>query len=250
MSEPLSRRMAEVLAGIHRDRLITRGALTAEQMRSWIAQVAQLEAQVAAKITDPHPEDATRTFPVLIAAALILRGGKVLLERRAPAGVVGVDGMWDLPGGKVECGETPQEAIIREIREELGLEIIPRSLLPELKCSAWVYSDVLRHWIIAAYLCDLAPGNEPECHDKLQWFEVSALPENILTADHGFIQSARAITDTAIMDWLETHVSTIHRYPASPSVLLKYFTEHSTPGVSAPTIREASIAAMKEAGNG
>ena len=47
-----------------------------------------------------------KTLPRLVVCAIIIRDGKVLLERRAPAGVAGLDGKWDLPGGKVEPGET------------------------------------------------------------------------------------------------------------------------------------------------
>jgi 8-oxo-dGTP diphosphatase len=144
-------------------------------------------------MNDPHPEDIVRTFPVLIAAAVILRYDPttlkrcVLLEKRAPTGVVGLDGMWDLPGGKVECGETPHEAVIREIKEELSIDVLPIRLIPELKRSVWTYADVTRHWIIAAYLCMLTNG-EPVCHDHLQWFPTNELPADLLEADRCLIE--------------------------------------------------------------
>jgi 8-oxo-dGTP diphosphatase len=143
---------------------------------------------------DPHPEDKVREFPVLIAAAMIVKptpeGWCVLLERRVPMGVAGLDNHWDLPGGKVECGETPEQAVVREIREELGADIIPLRLIPTLKRSVWKYSDATRHWIIAAYECKLAPGSEIACHEWLRWFDLHSLPHDILSADLELIQAA------------------------------------------------------------
>ena len=57
----------------------------------------------------------------LVVGAAVLREGRVLAARRtAPAEVAG---RWELPGGKVEPGETPDAAIVRELREELGVEV-------------------------------------------------------------------------------------------------------------------------------
>lgn len=57
-----------------------------------------------------------------IALALIWRGGEVLVARRA-SDAAHLPDLWEFPGGKIEAGETPQEAAIREAREETGLEV-------------------------------------------------------------------------------------------------------------------------------
>ena len=62
-------------------------------------------------------------LPRIVACAVIIKEGKVLLERRAPTGVDGLDDAWDLPGGKVESGETVMQAAEREIKEELGITV-------------------------------------------------------------------------------------------------------------------------------
>jgi 8-oxo-dGTP diphosphatase len=57
---------------------------------------------------------------VLASCAIVTRRGSVLLTRRAHAPSAG---LWDLPGGFLEAGETPEEALRRELREELGVEL-------------------------------------------------------------------------------------------------------------------------------
>jgi 8-oxo-dGTP diphosphatase len=57
-----------------------------------------------------------------IALALIWRGGEVLIARRA-SDAEHLPDVWEFPGGKIEAGETPEQAAIREAREETGLEI-------------------------------------------------------------------------------------------------------------------------------
>lgn len=56
-----------------------------------------------------------------VAVALVWQGGRLFLQRRDPHGAV-LPGCWELPGGKVESGESPAEALRRELREELGLD--------------------------------------------------------------------------------------------------------------------------------
>ena len=129
-------------------------------------------------------------LPRLVVCAVIIRGGNVLLERRAPSGVDGLDGMWDLPGGKVEPGETPNDAIVREIAEELSIGVRPAHPLPFLPTSTWKYADgEQRHWILAAYPCEIISG-EPVETETLKWFPVAALPDDILDADRTLVNLA------------------------------------------------------------
>ncbi|KAB0532945.1 MULTISPECIES: (deoxy)nucleoside triphosphate pyrophosphohydrolase [Pseudomonas] len=62
-----------------------------------------------------------------VAAAVVHLDGKILITRRAPGQKLA--GMWEFPGGKLERGETPQDCIIRELREELGVESVAGEIL-------------------------------------------------------------------------------------------------------------------------
>jgi 8-oxo-dGTP diphosphatase len=57
---------------------------------------------------------------LMVVAAILERDGRVLIGQRRPGGSHALK--WEFPGGKVEAGESPEEAIIRELREELGIE--------------------------------------------------------------------------------------------------------------------------------
>jgi 8-oxo-dGTP diphosphatase len=69
-----------------------------------------------------------RNIVLVAACALVDTDGRVLIARR-PEGKT-MAGLWEFPGGKVEPGETPEETIIRELEEELGLTTKPDGLAP------------------------------------------------------------------------------------------------------------------------
>jgi 8-oxo-dGTP pyrophosphatase MutT (NUDIX family) len=139
----------------------------------------------------PIADSPAKTLPRLVVCAIIIRNDKVLLEKRAPAGIPGLDNYWDLPGGKVECEEEPEAAIKREINEELAITIKPLTMIPYLPISTWVYTGgERRHWILAAYLCEIT-GGEPLVGTDLQWFDVDNLPADTLCADRRLINMAK-----------------------------------------------------------
>ena len=57
---------------------------------------------------------------VRVAAAVVFDGARVLITQRPPGGALGLQ--WEFPGGKLEAGETPEHALVREVREELGVD--------------------------------------------------------------------------------------------------------------------------------
>ena len=72
-----------------------------------------------------------KNFPTeisVVAAAITFQDGRILMQKRGPAGRHA--GLWEFPGGKVEAGESPENALIREIEEELGLRLDAARLSP------------------------------------------------------------------------------------------------------------------------
>ena len=128
------------------------------------------------------------TAPVRVAAAVVWRDGAVLLTRRPPGVRHALE--WEFPGGKLEPGETAEEAIVREVREELGVEAVPHETLA---IERHAYGDDL-HVEIAFVRCTLA-GEEfhphPAIHE-VRWIEPARVNlDEVLAADRGFLASLR-----------------------------------------------------------
>jgi 8-oxo-dGTP diphosphatase len=86
---------------------------------------------------------------VLVSAvALVDADGRVLLAQR-PAGKA-MAGLWEFPGGKVNPGETPESALIRELAEELGIDVVASCLAP-LTFASYSYPDF--HLLMPLFVC-------------------------------------------------------------------------------------------------
>lgn len=105
------------------------------------------------------------------AAAFVAPDGSILVQQRPPGGSLA--GLWEFPGGKIEPGETPEAALIREVREELGLEVAPEDLSPAGFASASLGE---RHLVMLVYLCRSWRGEPRALHaSALQWCNIEAL---------------------------------------------------------------------------
>lgn len=109
---------------------------------------------------------------VLVSAvALIDRDGRVLLAQR-PAGK-SMAGLWEFPGGKVEPGETPEAALIRELHEELGIETWQSCLAP-LTFASHSYEDF--HLLMPLFACRKWDGQpHPREDQALKWVKARDL---------------------------------------------------------------------------
>lgn len=135
---------------------------------------AALSGSPASTTIEKVDQQQSRKYPILVACAIIVRDGKVLLERHAPNPPEYKTHQWDIPGGKVEIGESSRDAVIREIREEMGITIDPLRMIPELYDSVWTDPDGARQWVLACYECSIVEGN-PALTDDLQWHDLVSL---------------------------------------------------------------------------
>jgi len=98
---------------------------------------------------DPSPPEASKARVVLVVAvALIDEDGRILMTKR-PEGK-SMAGLWEFPGGKMEAGETPERALIRELREELGIEVKAECLAP-FTFASHGYPEL--HLLMPLYVC-------------------------------------------------------------------------------------------------
>jgi 8-oxo-dGTP diphosphatase len=116
-------------------------------------------------------EAKTRPIVLVAAVALVNRDGKVLVARRPPGRPLA--GLWEFPGGKVEAGEEPETALIREILEELGIEIARADLMP-LTFASHAYPEF--HLLMPLYLCKRWQGSIAAQEDReLRWVRLDEL---------------------------------------------------------------------------
>jgi 8-oxo-dGTP diphosphatase len=116
-----------------------------------------------------------------VGAVILKKRKEILLEKRSS--ILTSDrttvGMWSIPGGEVEFGETIEDAVKREVKEELGVEI-------EIVKPIGHWDQVLKkskiHWHCISFLCKIRSGTpkimEPEKFNKLKWWPIKKIPKN------------------------------------------------------------------------
>jgi 8-oxo-dGTP diphosphatase len=126
-------------------------------------------------------------MPGLVVAAAIIRHGTLLAARRTTP--PGAAGRWELPGGKVEAGEEPGDALVREIGEELGCRVAVH---------AWLDGEqpIGSTGLLRAARCRLSEA-EPQVgvdHDQLRWLGPEELDDvDWLEPDRPFLTELRAM---------------------------------------------------------
>lgn len=132
------------------------------------------------------------TERIVVVGAALFDGGRLLAARRsAPPELAG---RWELPGGKVEQGEAPEAALVRELREELGVTAEALARVP----GEW---PLKAPYVLQVWTARLRPGSGPpeplQDHDELRWLGPEELWDvNWLDQDVPAVRAATARLDT------------------------------------------------------
>ncbi len=112
-----------------------------------------------------------RSIVIVAACALLNESGEVLIAKRPPGRPLA--GLWEFPGGKIEQGEGPEEALVRELKEELGIEIAKADLEP-LTFASHAYPEF--HLLMPVYRCARWRGRVTALEgQELLWVRPNAL---------------------------------------------------------------------------
>lgn len=109
--------------------------------------------------------------------------GELLLTKRGKR-AKNERGHWEVPGGSIEFGETMAEAIVREVKEELGIDVVVEHQLLALD---HLIPNENQHWVTTPFIVRVTPGQvptilEPHKCEALEWFALDALPEPLSIA--------------------------------------------------------------------
>ncbi len=130
------------------------------------------------------------TYLFVVAAALIDRNRNILVQQR-PQGKP-MAGLWEFPGGKVEAGETPEEALARELQEELGLIVGTGALRPIAFASEPLAS---KHLLLLLYTCHDWTGEAQNLESSdMKWLPLPELQHlDMPPADIPLVQQLMAV---------------------------------------------------------
>jgi 8-oxo-dGTP diphosphatase len=139
-------------------------------------------------------DGSSRRLLLVAAAALIDSSGRVLITQRPQHKQLG--GLWEFPGGKVELGEAPEHALVRELKEELDLTVEPDALDP-FAFASHAYPDF--HLLMPLYVVTKWAGVvklDPNAAQASEWVEARALrdyempPADVVLVDRLIERSA------------------------------------------------------------
>ena len=111
--------------------------------------------------------------PIEVAVAILIDDGKIFVQKRPENGLM--PNLWEFPGGKLKNGETPEEAVVREIREELGLNVAPVQKITLIRHSYTTFRVALH-----AYICEILSGKKravPRAASESRWVRPEELDQ-------------------------------------------------------------------------
>lgn len=121
---------------------------------------------------------------------------EILIDNRKEKKLESADGKWELPGGKIEFGESPEEAVKREVYEETGYNVKVKQIIPYTNVSVWEYKECMQHTIVFSYICELNSNSHTEMIDKgineYKWINYSEIEK------YNFLPGAKEAIESAI----------------------------------------------------
>ncbi len=128
------------------------------------------------------------TVLLVVAAALVDGDGRVLVQQRPPG--KSLAGLWEFPGGKLEPGETPEAALVRELAEELGVSVDADALVPLAFASEPLSG---KHLVLLLYTCTAWQGEARALEaSQIRWCTPDELQDlDMPPADAPFIGTLR-----------------------------------------------------------
>lgn len=132
---------------------------------------------------------------ITVFVGLVVKGKKILLVKRDEPEVIGAHLKWEFPGGKVDFGETPEEAIVREIYEETGVRVRVKRLLPYVHTTYWDYPWGVQHTLILGYECEYVSQDKKtfDHHvNEVDWVPLSHIKDlETLPGDKEFLEALK-----------------------------------------------------------
>jgi 8-oxo-dGTP diphosphatase len=141
--------------------------------------------QDAAPNASPRPAGPALRF---VAAALIVRENEVLIGQRRPNQPMAL--LWEFPGGKIEAGETPQQALVRELQEELGIQATVGPKVIHIRHNYRHGGAVdLQFFAVREFEGEI----QNQIYEQIKWVKLADLTSyEFLAADRGLIRDLAA----------------------------------------------------------
>ena len=150
--------------------------------------MAVVKNSSSAVVNKPVSDTMTDKQTLLVVAGVIVKDGQYLLMQRFDHASQG--GLWEFPGGKVEAGETPEQALIRELQEELAIETHTGAFLAD---SVFDYGDKVIH--LKGYVSHWQSGDIAlHSHQAAVWLPLEAIRDYTLCpADYPIVDALFAL---------------------------------------------------------
>lgn len=131
---------------------------------------------------------------ITIVMGVVIKSGTLLMTQRFEEECPKAHLKWELPGGKIDFGEDPKDAIEREIFEETGIKVEAQSLIPIIRTCVWDYTDGSKQYtLLIAFECKFVNQSKQEKKDhhveKFKWVKLSEVNKlETLPCDLDFVK--------------------------------------------------------------